>query len=87
MNMKPRIVEPKYSQDFTTEDTREFELTYTAKVKVKINANRSLYDIENKYIKDFLVETFGHAIESSVFHFKTQDKLCDVDVTVLSSIA
>lgn len=87
MNMKPRIIEPRYSHDFTTEDTREFELTYTAKVRIRISANGSLCDIENKQIKDFLTETFSQSIESSVLHFEIQDKLCDADVTVLNSIA
>ena len=84
--MEPRIIEPKYSRDFTTEDTRELELTYTAKVRVRISANGLLYDIENKQIEDFLNEIFSESIESSVFHFEIQNKLCDVDVTVLSSI-
>lgn len=83
---KPRIIEPRYSRDFTTEDTREVELTYTAKVKVRIHANDSLsgYDVDTDMVS-FYDEAFSNAIEASMFYISMQDKFCSIDIKVQHS--
>ena len=83
---KPRIIDPRYATDFEVDDTREIEITYTAKIKVRISANDSLsgYDVDSDMVS-FYDETFTDAIEASMFYIEIQDKFCSCDVTVQDS--